>query len=66
MPAFRVSDLAKRMLSWWRRRKERQQQVVRDADNLMVIGVNGTDLVISQSSRRLLPWFPYLFLPPHL
>jgi hypothetical protein len=23
------------MLSWWRQRKERQQQVVRDADNLM-------------------------------
>ncbi len=25
------------MLSWWRRRKERQQQVIRDADNLMAL-----------------------------
>ena len=25
------------MLSWWRRRKERKQQVVRDADNLMAL-----------------------------
>jgi hypothetical protein len=24
------------MLSWWRQRKERQQQVIRDADNLVV------------------------------
>jgi hypothetical protein len=33
------------MLSWWCQRKERRQQVIRDADNLMVIGVKGTDLV---------------------
>jgi len=25
------------MLSWWRRRKERQQQIIRDADNLMTL-----------------------------
>jgi hypothetical protein len=25
------------MLSWWRQRKERQQQVIRDADNLMAL-----------------------------
>jgi hypothetical protein len=25
------------MLSWWRRRKERQQQVSQDADNLIVL-----------------------------
>ena len=25
------------MLSWWRRRKQRQQQVIRDADNLMAL-----------------------------
>ena len=25
------------MLTWWRRRKERQQQVIRDADNLMAL-----------------------------
>jgi hypothetical protein len=25
------------MLSWWRRRKERQQQVLRDADNLLAL-----------------------------
>jgi hypothetical protein len=25
------------MLSWWRRRKERQQQVLRDADNLIAL-----------------------------
>lgn len=25
------------MLSWWRRRKECEQQVIRDADNLMVL-----------------------------
>jgi hypothetical protein len=25
------------MLTWWRRRKERQQQVNRDADNLMAL-----------------------------
>jgi hypothetical protein len=33
------------MLLWWHRRKERQQQVIWAADNLMVIGVKGTDLV---------------------
>jgi hypothetical protein len=52
------------MLSWWCQRKERRQQVIRDADNLMVIGVKGTGLVISQSSR--LPWFPRSFSPPHI
>jgi hypothetical protein len=31
------------MLCWWRRRKERQQQVVRDADNLVAFG-NGAYL----------------------
>ena len=25
------------MLSWWRRRKERQLQVIRDADNVMAL-----------------------------
>jgi hypothetical protein len=25
------------MFSWWRRRKERRQQVIRDADNLMAL-----------------------------
>lgn len=25
------------MLAWWRRRKERQQQVIRNADNLMAL-----------------------------
>ena len=25
------------MLSWWRRRKARQQKVIRDADNLMAL-----------------------------
>ena len=25
------------MLSWWRQRKERQLQVIRDADNLMAL-----------------------------
>jgi hypothetical protein len=54
------------MFSRWRWRKECEQQVIRDADNLMVIGVKGTDLVISQSSRRLLPWFPLSVSPPHL
>ena len=29
------------MLSWWRRRKERQQQVNRDADNLVALFGDG-------------------------
>jgi hypothetical protein len=29
------------MLSWWRRRKEREQQVIRDADNLEALFGDG-------------------------
>lgn len=30
------------MLTWWRRRRERQKQVIRDADNLMALFGEGT------------------------
>jgi hypothetical protein len=53
------------MLSWWRLRKDREQHVIRAADNLMVIGVKDTESVITQNSRRLLPWFPLSVSPPH-
>ena len=29
------------MFTWWRRRKERQKQVIRDADNLMALFGDG-------------------------
>ena len=29
------------MLTWWHRRKERQQQVIRDADNLVALFGDG-------------------------
>jgi hypothetical protein len=37
------------MLSWWRQRSERQQQVIRDAENLMALF---GDQAYAESLRR--------------
>lgn len=43
------------MLSWWRQRKERQQQVIRDADNLVAMVSDAIRKLSGEPGMRMLP-----------